>query len=97
MRSSSGSTATASPSSRSCSTSRSRCRAPGCSDAQAGGRELDKFEREAGAFFERVRDAYLERVARDPRRFRVIDSTRPLADVRAELAAHLAALEQAAR
>ncbi len=66
-------------------------------DAQAGGRELDKFEREAGAFFERVRSAYLERVARDPRRFRVIDSTRPVAAVREELAAHLAGLEQAAR
>jgi dTMP kinase len=66
-------------------------------DAQAGGRELDKFEREAGAFFERVRSAYLERVARDPGRFRVIDSTRPVAAVREELAAHLAALERATR
>ena len=65
--------------------------------AHAGGRALDKFEREAGGFFERVRDAYLERVAGDPRRFRVIDSTRPLAVVRAELAAHLALLEGASR
>ena len=65
--------------------------------AQAGGRELDKFEREAAAFFERVRSAYLERVAGDPRRFRVVDSTRPLAVVRDELAAHLAALDGAAR
>jgi dTMP kinase len=63
-------------------------------DAQASGRELDKFEREAGTFFERVRSAYLERVASDPRRFRVIDSTRPLAVVRDELAAHLAALDE---
>jgi len=66
-------------------------------NAQAGGRELDKFEREAGAFFERVRAAYLQRVAGDPERFRVIDSTRPVAVVRGELAAHLAALEEAAR
>ena len=66
-------------------------------NAQTGGRELDKFEREAGAFFDRVRNAYLERVARDPRRFRVVDSTRPLAVVRADIAGHLAALEQASR
>ena len=66
-------------------------------NAEASGRLLDKFEREAGTFFERVRSAYLERVASDPRRFRVIDSTRPLAVVRDELAAHLAALDGAAR
>ena len=66
-------------------------------EAQASGRELDKFEREAGSFFERVRGAYLERVASDPGRFRVIDSTRPLAIVRDELAAHLAALDGSAR
>ena len=60
--------------------------------AQAEGRELDKFERQADGFFERVRNAYLARAAAEPRRFRIIDSTRPLADVRAELADHLAAL-----
>ncbi len=51
----------------------------------ARGRELDKFEREALAFFERVRNAYLDRAAADPRRFRIIDATRPLTDVRADL------------
>ena len=61
--------------------------------AQAGGRTLDKFEREAGAFFERVRAAYLDRARDDPRRFRVIDSTRPLAEVRATLDTHLALLQ----
>ncbi len=61
--------------------------------AEAGGRALDKFESEAGAYFERVRAAYLDRVAAEPRRFRVIDSTQPVADVRALLAAHLAAIE----
>jgi dTMP kinase len=66
-------------------------------NAEASGRLLDKFEREAGTFFERVRSAYLERVASEPRRFRVIDSTRPLAVVRDELAAHLAALDGASR
>jgi dTMP kinase len=63
--------------------------------AQVDGRNLDKFEREAGAFFERVRRAYLDRAAADPHRFRIIDSTRPLATVRAELATHLAALAPA--
>jgi dTMP kinase len=64
--------------------------------ARANGRPLDKFENEASAFFERVRAAYHARAAGDPRRFRVIDSTRPMADVRAELAVHLAALDAAA-
>jgi dTMP kinase len=61
--------------------------------AVAEGRALDKFEREAGAFFDRVRGAYLDRARDDPRRFRVLDSTRPLADVRAALDAHLAELD----
>ena len=58
---------------------------------QAGqnGRELDKFELEATSFFERVRNAYLDRARQSPIRFRVIDSTRALAEVRAELAEHL--------
>jgi dTMP kinase len=64
--------------------------------AAAAGRSLDKFESEAGAFFERVREAYLDRAREEPRRFRVVDSTRPLAEVRAELAAHVAALAVAA-
>jgi dTMP kinase len=56
------------------------------------GRELDKFEREALAFFERVRGAYLERARAEPARFRVVDATRPLAAVRAALASILEAL-----
>ena len=60
--------------------------------SQAAGRTLDKFELEAGAFFDRVRGAYLERADADPQRFRVVDSTRPLAEVRATLDAHLDAL-----
>jgi len=52
---------------------------------RANGRELDKFECEAMAFFERVRNVYLGRAAADPARFRVIDATRPLAAVRADL------------
>jgi dTMP kinase len=42
---------------------------------------LDRFEREAAEFHERVRAAYLERAARYPARIRVIDSTQPISDV----------------
>jgi dTMP kinase len=62
------------------------------SRAQDAGRALDKFEREADAFFERVRAAYLERAERDPARIRVIDSTRDLDAVRAAIAVHLRAI-----
>ena len=54
---------------------------------QARGKSLDRFERESRAFFERVRDGYLARAAAEPRRFRVIDSTRPVDEVRAEIRA----------
>jgi len=61
--------------------------------ARLAGRELDKFEQAAAAFFERVRATYLARAAADPRRFRIVDSSQPVATVRAELASHLAGLE----
>jgi dTMP kinase len=35
-------------------------------------REPDRFEREGGAFFERVRAGYLERAAKDPQRIRIV-------------------------
>jgi len=63
--------------------------------AQNAGRDLDRFELEAEGFFVRVRRTYLERAAADPGRFRVIDSSQPLEDVRAALAAELEALEAA--
>jgi dTMP kinase len=49
---------------------------------QAGQAALDRFEREAAEFHERVRAAYLARAAQYPARIRVIDSTRGIADVR---------------
>jgi dTMP kinase len=58
----------------------------------AAGHELDKFERERASFFERVRESYLARAAADPRRFRVIDSSRPLDVVRGEITAIAASL-----
>jgi len=57
--------------------------------AQDSGRELDRFERESSAFFVRVRNAYLERAAADPERYRIVDSTRTQAEVRAELGQYL--------
>lgn len=48
-------------------------------------RTLDKFEQEKDDFFMRVREAYLARAARFPQRFRVIDSTRTMEEVRSEL------------
>ena len=60
--------------------------------AERAGRTLDKFEREAQAYFDRVRDAYLELASAEPARFQVIDASQPLPDVRARLAQVLATL-----
>ena len=60
--------------------------------ARDDGRTLDRFEREAQAFFDRVRGAYLELAAAEPARFQVIDASLPLPDVRARLAQVLATL-----
>jgi len=60
--------------------------------SRAKGRDLDKFEREERAFFERVRNVYLERAAQEPARFHVVNSARPMADVRADLSRLLEAL-----
>jgi len=45
-------------------------------------RELDKFEREKAEFFAATRVEYLRRAAEFPARFRVIDSTQAIEDVR---------------
>lgn len=51
--------------------------------ARAGARgAADRIELENGAFFERVRAAYRARAAADPVRFRVIDASAPVEDVR---------------
>jgi dTMP kinase len=48
-------------------------------------RELDKFEQEKAEFFSAVRQEYLRRAAEFPERFRIIDSTKPIALVHQEL------------
>ena len=54
--------------------------------------ELDRFESEQLAFFQRVRAAYLQRAARDPKRFRIIDAGQPLPDVQRQIRQALAPL-----
>jgi dTMP kinase len=53
--------------------------------------ELDRFEREELAFFERVRSCYLARAAAAPDRFHVIDTNRPLAEIERDLLAIMTA------
>ncbi|MFA5679265.1 MAG: dTMP kinase [Pseudomonas sp.] len=47
--------------------------------------ELDRFEQEQQQFFERVRCMYLQRAADDPQRYRVIDASGDLTQVRQAL------------
>ncbi|MDW5378893.1 dTMP kinase [Halomonas sp. HP20-15] len=60
----------------------------------ARGNAPDRFERERGAFFDAVRQAYRERAEAAPGRFEIIDAARPLeavqADIRQRLMARLA-------
>lgn len=47
--------------------------------------ELDRFEQEAVAFFERIRQVYLERAAAAPGRYHVVNAARPLEEVSEEI------------
>ncbi|MCA3182524.1 MULTISPECIES: dTMP kinase [unclassified Cupriavidus] len=58
----------------------------------ANAREPDKFEAESRAFFERTRAEYLRRAAEAPGRFRVIDATRSIEEIRVELEKIVASL-----
>lgn len=53
----------------------------------AGARSPDRFESQREAFFERVRQGYLARAASAPDRFRVIDASRPMNEIEAQLCA----------
>ncbi len=50
---------------------------------------LDRIEREALAFFERARQAYLQRASNDPDRIKVIDASLSLDEVQAVISASL--------
>ncbi|HET8731969.1 MAG TPA: dTMP kinase [Moraxellaceae bacterium] len=58
--------------------------------------EKDRFESEQHAFFERVRAGYRARAAGDPARFRVIDASCPLPEVKVAIRAALDAWVQEA-
>jgi dTMP kinase len=45
----------------------------------------DRFESEAAGFFERVRQAYLDRAKREPERIRVIDAERDISSIEKEI------------
>ena len=62
------------------------------SERLAGARSPDKFEAESRAFFQRTRDEYLRRAAQSPQRFRVIDATRSIEQIREELESIIASL-----
>lgn len=47
---------------------------------------LDRFEQEKQDFFTRVRQAYLDRAAAQPQRIRVINGSRSIVEIQAELA-----------
>lgn len=53
----------------------------------------DRFEAEAEAFFERVRECYLQRAVAEPQRFAVIDAAPPLEQVQQAIVQALAGLE----
>lgn len=58
--------------------------------ARARGRgELDRFEREKDAFFERVRRVYLARARKEPRRIRKVDAGQDIPSVQRDLVAIL--------
>jgi len=45
----------------------------------------DRFEQERAEFFERVREAYLQLAAENPRRIRRVDASQPLEQVQAQI------------
>lgn len=61
---------------------------------RARDQDPDRIEREHDDFFERVRGAFLVRAAADPQRIRVIDATRPAAEVAAAALAQLRAWQE---
>ena len=58
-------------------------------------RDQDRFEKEADSFFERTREVYLQRANKAPKRFRIIDSTQSIAEIRLQLAEDISSLLKA--
>jgi dTMP kinase len=55
------------------------------SERRSAARAPDKFESESEAFFERTRGEYLRRAEESPQRFVIVDSTRPIDEIRKKL------------
>ncbi len=50
------------------------------------------MEREDVAFYQRIREAYLRLAEQEPQRIKIIDASRPLADVQTSIAHYLVGL-----
>lgn len=59
---------------------------------RSAARAADRFEREAGSFFSRVRNAYLDRARVEPARIRVLDARQSIDALQVEIAALLKGL-----
>lgn len=68
----------------------------GLARAAARGR-LDRFEQEGQAFFEAVRQAYLQRAAQQPQRYSLLDAAQPLDAVQRAIDALLPSLLERCR
>jgi dTMP kinase len=55
------------------------------SERRSSARAPDKFESESEAFFERTRAEYLRRAEEAPERFFIVDSSKPIDDIRRRL------------
>lgn len=60
--------------------------------SQVTGQQIDRFESEKQAFFEKVRSAYLSRAEQAPERYSVLDASQPLSKVQQAIAHRLEAM-----
>jgi dTMP kinase len=61
------------------------CTEDGMDRINLSGRRIDRIEREAGAFHQRVRMGYLSLAGRSPGRYRVINANRPVEQVHRDI------------